>query len=317
MRITVVICTHNRIDLLRTSIGYLDRAERPQGIPVQILVIANGCEDATEAWLQEREAGRSSEALPLTWAREPKLGKSHALNLAIDRIREAGGNEGHVVAFVDDDQFADAGYLLGVARAAEEIPDVTMFCGHIFPNWDGREPSWVRDTGKYRIYPLPVPRFDLGDTPRPVTPDVGVPAGGNLFVRAGVLERVGGFSTDMGPRGHNLSGGEDSDFVLRALDKGERLYYVPYVTQYHYVDLDRLRLRYLVRKSFLRTYSAARLHLRPEGEGRGIPLYLWRKMATYGCKAVCSLSIARSRFYLIRLAAALGEAWARRLPGSR
>lgn len=308
MRITIVICTHNRLELLRRTVDSLDRAERPNTAPVRILAVANGCRDATETWLRERATPDGNGRLALDWASEPRLGKSHALNLAIEHIRQAGADDDHIVAYVDDDHRVDSGYLSGLARAAEEFPAATLFCGRIIPDWDGREPAWVHDRGPYRIYPLPVPRFELGDRSRPVTADVAVPGGGNLFLRAAVFDRVGGFATHMGPQGHNLSGAEDGDFVLRALDHGERIQYVPYVTQFHYVDLDRLRLRYIVKKGYRRTLDAARLQ--PQ-EGRGVPLYLWRKLATYACKAVCSLSAARSRFYLVRLAAALGEARAR------
>jgi hypothetical protein len=38
-----------------------------------------------------------------------------------------------------------------------------------------------------------------------------------------------------------------------------------------------------------------------------IPAYLWKKSALYLLKAGCSLSLSRTRFYLVRLMAVLGE----------
>ena len=104
-------------------------------------------------------------------------GKSHALNSALPRV------ESDLVAFVDDDHRVDAGYLVAVCRAAEAHPEADLFCGRILPDWDGSEPAWVHDSGPYRIYPLPVPRFDQGDASRELTPDQAVPGGGNLFLR--------------------------------------------------------------------------------------------------------------------------------------
>jgi hypothetical protein len=41
--------------------------------------------------------------------------------------------------------------------------------------------------------------------------------GGSLVLRQGVFNRVGKFSIQLGPKGHNLAGSEDSDFMQRAL----------------------------------------------------------------------------------------------------
>ena len=123
-------------------------------------------------------------------------------------------------------------------------------------------------------------------------------------MRREVFDRVGGFSTELGPHGHDLGGGEDIDFVLRCLAAGERIQYVPSVRQYHYVDPDRLRLGYLLRKSFQRSRSGIRSE--PQ-RASSVPLYMWRKLFTYFVLGVFSLSWPRTRFYLVRLAAALGE----------
>ncbi len=194
--------------------------------------------------------------------------------------------------------------LSGVAEAAGRHPDTSIFCGRILPDWDGSEPQWVHDTGAYRIFPLPVPRYDAGDQSREITDNGPVPGGGNLCVRREVFDRVGGFSTELGPHGHDLGGGEDIDFVLRCLAAGERIQYVPSVRQYHYVDPERLRLGYLLRKSFQRSRSGIRSE--PQ-RASSVPLYMWRKLATYFVLGVVSLSWPRTRFYLVRLAAALGE----------
>lgn len=306
MKLTVLICTHNRLTLLRKAIGHLDQAGRPPGVACELLVVANGCSDGTLAWLRQRSV-EADGGLPLRFSEERQLGKSFALNHGIDRLAGSDPNE-HLIAFVDDDQRVDSGYLMAVADAVAAFPDRSLFCGRLLPDWDGREPAWVRDQGPYRIYPLPVPRFERGDEPLLMTHELGTPSGGNLIARFGVFERVGGYATELGPRGHDLEGGEDSEFVRRAQGHGEQLQYVPTITQYHWVDLERLKVTYLLRKSYLRTRASARLN---EGgdrpAGRIPPLFLWRKLATYVGKGLWSVSWARTRFYLMRVAATLGE----------
>lgn len=299
-RLTVLICTHNRAALLEKTLASLNAARRPPGWDVAILVAANNCADDTHARLDayRREAADIG-ALALDWFAEPAPGKSRALNSAMPRIA------GDLVAFVDDDHRVDAEYLAAVCEAAEANPQADLFCGRILPDWDGGEPPWVHDDGPYRIYPLPVPRFDLGDTPKDVTPEIAIPGGGNLFLRPPWLARVGAFATDMGPTGHDLGGAEDLDWVLRALRLGARLRYAPGVKQYHYVDTARLTLPYLMKKAYKRTASTMRLE--PDAVATGVPRYVYRKVAEYALRAVFCIGRPRRRFYLVRTAAALGE----------
>ena len=298
MHLTILICTHNRAALLGRVLESLNAAARPPSTGVDVLVVANACTDGTAALLgQYQRESRNRGWLPLRWVQEPTPGKSRALNRAIPLL------EGDVVAFVDDDHRIDPGYLTGICRAADSFPQATLFCGRILPDWDGREPAWVHDEGPYRIYPLPVPRFDHGPEGKDIDESGPIPGGGNLFLRRGVFGRIGGFSTELGPHGHDLGGGEDSDFVLRALFAGERLRYVPDVVQHHYVDLERFRLGYLLRKSFERSRSSVRIR---SGQS-AVPLYMWRKVAGYSARTVFSLGWPARRFYLMRVAAAFGE----------
>lgn len=297
MRLTILICTHDRVELLGKTLASLHAAERPAGCEVDVLVIANACADATHAFLDAYPDG-SPGAPPLHWLAEPTPGKSHALNRAIPLL------ESDLVAFVDDDHRVDAGYLTAICRAAAEHPEADLFCGRILPDWDGSEPAWVHERGPYRIYPLPVPRFDLGDEARALTKEIAIPGGGNLFLRREWLRRTGPFAVELGPVGHDLGGAEDIDWVLRALGLGAKLRYAPAVVQYHYVDTERLKLRYLVAKAYERTASTVRVH---HADGGGVPLYIYRKLFGYLLYAVTAWSQARRRFFLVRLAASLGE----------
>uniref|UniRef100_L8BA08 Sulfatase n=1 Tax=Rubrivivax gelatinosus S1 TaxID=1138313 RepID=L8BA08_RUBGE len=297
-RLVVLICTHDRAELLARALASLDRADVPPGWSVEVLVVANACRDGTAALLEGRTAA-GAPGLPLAWFAEPVPGKSNALNSALSRI------DADLVGFVDDDQRVDPGYLQALCNAADAHPEADMFCGLLVPDWDGREPAWVHDDGPYRIYPLPVPRFDPGGSARELDTTQTIPGGGNLAVRASWFPRVGPFSTALGPTGHDLGGSEDIDWLLRAVGLGARLRYVPEMRQYHHVDHERLRLRYLMRKAFRRTESTVG-HLAGPAV-KGVPRHVYRKTAVYALKAVTALSGARRRFYLVRTAAALGE----------
>lgn len=298
--LTVLICTHNRTKLLERALASLNTTRKPDGWQVRVLVVANACTDGTHKLLEaaRENSNVDSARLPLEWISEPRPGKSFALNTAIPHVRSS-----EMVTFVDDDHRVDENYLVEICRAAEIYPDFTMFCGRILPEWNGTEPHWVHDEGPYRIRPLPIPRSDGGPAPREVSLDDAPPGGGNLFLRGDVFDRTGDFPTELGPRGHDLGGGEDSVFVERALSRGERLMYVPGVLQHHYVDHDRLKFGYVLRKA----YQRARSTVMSQHVRSGIPPYQWRKLGHYLLTLAFSFSGARLRFYLVRIASTLGE----------
>jgi arylsulfatase A-like enzyme/GT2 family glycosyltransferase len=298
-RLTILICTHNRAALLARALASLQAAQRPPGWQVDILVVANACSDGTHSILERYTvSGNADDRLPVTWFAEPRPGQSHALNSAVARLK------GGWIALVDDDHRVAGDFLEQVALAISSNPEPTMLCGRILPDWDGSEPPWVHNTGPYRIYPLPVPRQDFGEAQREIGIDGPVPGGGNLILRCEVFKRIGDFATELGPQGHNLGGGEDTDFMLRALRAGERLTYVPQIVQYHFVDAARLTTWYLMRKAFHRSRASAQLS---QSSGDGVPLYAWRKLIEYFLMALFSFSWTRVRFYLVRTAASLGE----------
>jgi arylsulfatase A-like enzyme/GT2 family glycosyltransferase len=305
--LTILICTHNRADLLDRVLASLNAAERPT-MPVEIVVAANACTDETVERLHRYRANQDKRGwLPLRVIDVPTPGKSHALNRAVTEIKT------ELTALVDDDHRVDANYLIAIEMAAQTWPEAGLYCGRILPDWDGTEPPWVHDEGDYRIYPLPIPRYEQGGQPKTITAEEGpIPGGGNLIVRRRVFELTGPFSAELGPHGHDLGGGEDSEFVLRALTRGVHCEYVPNILQFHYVDPERLQFGYLLKKAFQRTRSTSRIH----GTGQ-VPLYIWRKLAEYGFHSMFSKTWAQRRFYLVRTAATLGELQGHRESGNR
>ena len=298
MIIEVLICTHNRADLLERTLDHIDQAACPADAEIRVLVAANACQDGTHELLRARANGQAAMRYPLRFIEEPTPGKSNALNAAIPQLR------GDIIAMVDDDHRVDTAYFCAIADAVRRFPDATMYCGKILPDWTGYEPAWVHDLSAYAIYPLPIPHYDLGEETLNIGEEGRLPGGGNLVLKREVFGRVGEFSTELGPRGHNLAGGEDTDFVQRALDGGERIAYCPEIVQYHVVENERLTLKYLLEKGFQRSFSATRISV----SGRkGIPRYLWRKLASYAFRAGASLYWPEKRFYMVRVAAALGE----------
>ncbi len=299
LKLTIVICTHNRAKLLMKTIASLNSALQPENCELSILVIANACRDKSPRQLQDYMAQqKNAGTIALQYREEPRPGKSYALNLALKKIKDG------YICFVDDDHRVDPRYLSAIADFIRKYPSCPIFCGRILPDWTGEEPAWVHLSGQFRIYPLPVPHFELGSDAMTLDERHSIPGGGNLIAHTRLFERIGKFNTELGPKGHNLLGSEDSDFVLRALSAGEELRYEPTIIQYHYVDNERLKMRYLLQKSFQRTRS---ITLARNPTFTQPPRYLWRKLFEYSVQGLASFSRTRVRFYLMRIASTFGE----------
>ena len=296
-QLAIVICTYNRSASLIQTLTSLYQCDYQGDEYVDILVVANHCSDDTLAQLAAFRAVHTQPNLRLDWIEEPRAGKSHALNAAIAHTRHA------VLGFIDDDQTVEKGFLTQLLTGMKTYPDEAIYCGRIWPAWDGSEPAWVSTRGAYAIPIRPFPEFDLGPESLAIQPRDRYPSGGNIVVRRRVFDAVGLFATDLGPTGHNLAGGEDHDFLKRATEQGFSIRYLPGMRQLHAIDAERMSTRYTLRKSFLR--SRANFMIRRDAHGPR--LYMGRKILEHFGNAVFTLDASRRFFYLVRLAASLGE----------
>jgi len=299
IHISIIICTHNRAGLLRNALSSLYDMDVPEDCAAEIIVADNASTDGTSAMIDEFY-GRNK--FQLKYLFESRLGKTFALNMAI--LKASGG----VIALVDDDHIISNGYLRAVCQAIQDSSSHNIFCGRVLPGWDGTEPEWVHDKIRYPIRPFPVPCFDLGLTRVEIEIEkdgIFIPGAGNLVIRKELFQKIGYFSENIGPRGHNLAGGEDIEFLRRALKKGEKILYIPDILQYHHVDRINFTLSYIIKKAYHRSLASYRFLL-SQGTG-GIPKYLFRQSAERFIKALFSLDMNARRYYLVRLAAVIGE----------
>ena len=296
-RLAVVICTYNRSALLLKTLASLYNCGYQGVEPVDIVVVANHCSDDTLSQLARFRDANPQDRLRLSWLEEPKPGKSYALNTAVENTHHA------LLCFIDDDQIVEHGFLQHLLDGASQYPQDSIFCGRIWPAWDGSEPAWVHAKEPYAIPIRPFPEFDLGPNAIRTGPHDRFPSGGNICARRRVFEQVGQFSIELGPTGHNLVGGEDHDFIKRALDKGFTIRYLPRVRQLHAIDAERMSAAYTLRKSYFRSHSSFVIH---EREKKPRP-YMFRKVLNHLACAIFTLNRDRRFFYLARLAASVGE----------
>lgn len=310
MHVSIIICTHNRAKLLREALLSLLDMDVPEGCAAELIVVDNASTDATPSVIDEF-SGRKKFHLKHLF--ESRLGKTFALNKAICTA------SGDIIALIDDDHIISKGYLNAIYEAIQKSPSYNIFCGRVLPDWDGTEPQWVHDNTRYPIRPFPVPCFDLGHTKIEIEIEkdgMFIPGAGNLVIRKELFQRIGYFSEQFGPRGHNLSGGEDIEFLMRALKNGGRILYVPDILQHHQVNQINFTILYIIKKAYQRSMASYRFLRLQDSCRDGIPKYLFRQTAERFLKALFSINMDARRYYLVRLAAVIGEIVGRYKPSN-
>ena len=124
--LVVIICTHDRSRLLDRTLSWLNDAHRPDDLAIKLLVVANACTDNTFTVL-DKYSQQGMQNLPVSWIEEHKLGKSYALNTAIQTI------DTDIAVFVDDDHRVDPDFFTEIHQAVKEYPKAGIFCGRVLP----------------------------------------------------------------------------------------------------------------------------------------------------------------------------------------
>ena len=266
--ISVLIATYNRRSLLERTLGALEEQHVPAG-GFEVIVADNGSTDGT-ATLLEQVCRRGRVDLHVLRVSDP--GKSLALNAAMPRAR------GDVLAFTDDDVVPEPGWLNAIEDAFRS-PEVDFAAGRILPLWEMPPPAWL-SPALYGVIAVPdggPHRRRIEGTGSPV-----MPIGTNLAVRRRVMDRLGGWRTDLGKLRGTLRTGEDHEFFVRMLRAGCRGVYEPSARVRHFVPAERLDRAYFRDWFYGNGQVVAMLEREYPTTSRyvlGVPGYLWRAAA--------------------------------------
>jgi glucosyl-dolichyl phosphate glucuronosyltransferase len=232
MHVTVILCTYNRCESLKTALSSIAACVMDPSVPWDVLVVDNNSSDNT------REVA-------LTFCRqhpdrfryvfEAQQGKSFALNTG---VRHAPGD---VLAFVDDDVTVEPTWLQNLTRSLGN-GEWSGSGGRIVLQWPAVLPKWLTTDGPYARHGFP--GFDQGHEAKELD---GPPFGTNMAFRREMFARHGGFRTDLGPHPASQIRAEDTEFGRRLIQGGERLRYEPDAIVYHPVPEDKLNKAHILK----------------------------------------------------------------------
>ena len=206
--VSVIVCTHNRRDLLARCLDALARQDADPG-RFAVVVVDNASTDGTRELVA---AAAATAPYALRRVEEPALGLSRARNagaLACDTPW---------LAYLDDDAMPAPGWMSAVLAFITDRPEPGVFGGPYVPFYLDPPPPWLPgDLGRFwqgdKVTRLPWRRFTL--------------IGCNFMVHRQAFEAVGGFDPELGVRGLEVRYGEETMFYRRALELGFPVHYTP------------------------------------------------------------------------------------------
>lgn len=251
--ISVIICTYNRADMLRDTLGSFFSMDLDGGPTFEVIVVDNRSTDTTSE-VAAKFAHQNPDHICVI--REPKQGLSHARNTG---IREARGD---IVAFVDDDVFFDSGWLKGVASIFRDYPEASCLGGKSIPQFEGGRPDWVTD----ELLIMYGSTNSGNKIKEMVYPEH--PFGLNMAFRREVFDTIGNFGIHLGRKKNNLLSSEESDLFFRINNAGLKIVYTPNALLYHRIPATRARKNWIISRYYWQGISDIAFHQALEPSSR-------------------------------------------------
>ena len=230
MDITVVICTYNRAQSLRTTLESVTDLDRSANFSWEVIVVDNNSNDQTRdvvfSFINDRK-------IDLVYHFEGQQGHSFARNAGVRRAR------GRIVAFTDDDVVVDRHWLNHISEAFQN-QDVAVVGGPILPIWPAPPPCWLTENLHGNLALL-----DYGNEDMFLDHDA--LWGANLAIRRAALEAHGMFDTSLGRTSGKLTCGEETDLISKIRRSGGRLRYCAGARVFHRIGAERVKKRYFRR----------------------------------------------------------------------
>jgi GT2 family glycosyltransferase len=201
----------------------------PEALSCEFIVIDNHSNDDTRFVFEEIEKKCEFD---IRYAFEPNRGISHARNKGINEAN------GEIIAFTDDDVIVEKNWIKNIVTAFDQHEDVACVGGKILPLWETQRPQWLNS--KLYCY---LALLDLGNAV--VYVEKPFIFGANFAVKSEIFNKYGVFDANLGRCQNKLYSGEETEYLHRLKNGGEKLLYDPSIIVYHHVPAHRMSKRYL------------------------------------------------------------------------
>jgi succinoglycan biosynthesis protein ExoM len=234
--LAIVVCTFKRPDLLRSTLRSISaQVSTISAECVRVYVVDNSDEGSARALVEEES---TNSLWPMIWL------EAHPANISV--ARNAGVHAGHedFVAFVDDDQTLEPGWLDAVVRLfSHENGDAWLGAvDAVFEAPERTTPAIANLFERTLEEPFGYELFAFGPSK---LPNINPATNNSIFRRATTLSGEHPFDPAYGK-----GGGEDYDLFCRLQRQGKRFFWAPDVRVNEFVPAGRCDRGYMRRRFF-------------------------------------------------------------------
>jgi len=246
--VTVVMATHNRASMLAEAVASVERQET--SVPFEAVIVDNASSDGTPQVLAAAEDRNEW----LRALREPRRGKSYALNAGVEAAR------GRILLFTDDDVVAQPGWIEAHVRFLGDRGGGVVAGGRIEPmTTDGGPWPWWFTAGCTDDVPT---QLDHGPTRR-LEHAFEYVWGANLAMAREAFDRFGPWNPQAGTPGSytgqfpkpRSAPAEDVVFNDRVRELGGEVWFVSDATVRHRVRAGEVTPRRIVMTAYSRGFG--------------------------------------------------------------
>ncbi|WP_261807788.1 glycosyltransferase [Paenibacillus sp. N3.4] len=223
-RISIVICTYNRAELLRTTLDSIPALKAIEY--AEVLIVDNNSTDLTRR-VSQSFIGSQPSPISARYLFEQTQGLSAARNRGITEA------QGDIIAFLDDDAIPCSEWITTILTTLDSRQDVDAIGGKIHPRFQSSRPDWL-----ITAFELPYTIVDMGDLVKEY-PGNRHPFGANMAIRKSFLENHL-FPTNLGRIGDLLLSGEESWLFQQMKKQQKTILYHPAMAVVHFIPDSRL-----------------------------------------------------------------------------
>lgn len=227
--LSIVICTYNGAGRLPPVLDALAAQRSPEGFAWDVLVVDNGSTDGTRTGV---DAAVASGSLPgLRHVFETQAGLTSA------RLRGVRETEAPWIAFVDDDNLLEPGWVAAVAQAIAAHPEAGGIGGEVRLDWEVPPPAYLAKFG------FCFAQQDVGPHARRCDSL----AGAGMVLKREALTASGWTTKPLlaDRTGTSLVSGGDVEIAQRVRAAGFSLWLTPGAVLRHRIPRERMTRRYL------------------------------------------------------------------------
>ncbi len=303
MRLSVVICTYERPALLAALLRSLQGQDGTRTGDVEVVVVDNSDGETAMSGVEAAAAGFP---MPLRYV------TAHPANISVARNAGCRASIGEAVAFLDDDQETQAGWLAAVLDGLARFPH-DVFFGPILPRFEAPRAVTPAARTLFTREGTQAAGEELFALRRPMSQRFVLSTANSIFRRATALPGPEPFDPHFGQ-----CGGEDLHLLCRLARGGRRFAWLPEARATDFVPRHRCGTGYLVRRHFAggQAYAATLIRTSPHPL-REEALLAGKFLIQAGLLPVMGLSMLRreapGRSFAIRAAGIAGKLLWRRL----